>query len=161
MYNIRLSYHLKSNRPWLWPYRVTQGQIWCHWTPHIWFPINGYSNIWPNSVYLRDITLCNLSDIDFDLSRSLKGKCDCVIGLPIHNFLLMVNSNIVPNQTPLRDIRLQNVSDLDFDLSRSLKVKCDSAIGLPLHGFLLTFNINIGPNSALLRDISLRNLGDL
>ncbi len=32
---------LKSEWLCLWPFRVTLGQIWqCHWTPHIWFPIN-------------------------------------------------------------------------------------------------------------------------
>ena len=39
----------------------------------------------------------NLSDLDFDLSRSPKVKSDDVIGLTIYGFLLMVNSNIGPN----------------------------------------------------------------
>ncbi len=45
MYNTQLSYHLKSKWPWLWPYRVTQGQMWYYWTPHTWFLIDvrGYS----------------------------------------------------------------------------------------------------------------------
>ncbi len=55
------------------------------------------SNIWPNSAPLWDIRLCNLSDLDFDLSRSLKVKCEGANGLPIYGFLLMFNSNIVPN----------------------------------------------------------------
>ncbi len=46
------------------------------------------SNIWPNSAPLQDIRLQNLSDLEFDLSRSLKVKCDDVIGLAIHGFLL-------------------------------------------------------------------------
>ena len=33
--------------------------------------------------------LQNLSDIDFDLLRSLKVKCDGVIGLPMYGFLLI------------------------------------------------------------------------
>ncbi len=33
------------------------------------------SNIWPNSVPLGDTDLHNLSDLDFDLSRSLKVRC--------------------------------------------------------------------------------------
>ncbi len=33
---------------------------------------------------LRDIRLQYLSDLDFDLSGSLKVKCDGVIGLPIY-----------------------------------------------------------------------------
>ncbi len=47
------------------------------------------SNIWPNSAPLQDIRLQNLSDLEFDLSRSLKVKCDDVIGLVIHGFLLI------------------------------------------------------------------------
>ncbi len=91
------------------------------------------SNIW----LFYDIRLRHLSDLEFDLSRSLKVKCDSVIGLPIYAFLLMFNSNILPNSAPLQDVRLQNLSDLEFDLSRSLKVKCDGVIGLAIHGFLL------------------------
>ena len=47
------------------------------------------SNIWPNSVPLQDTKLRNLSDLDVDLSRSLKVKCDSIIGLSIHGFLLI------------------------------------------------------------------------
>ncbi len=47
------------------------------------------SNIWPNSAPLQDIRLRNLSDLEFDLTRSLKAKCDDVIGLVIHGFLLI------------------------------------------------------------------------
>ncbi len=64
------------------------------------------SDIGLNSAPLRDIRHRNLSDLDFDLSRSLKVKSDGVIGLPIYGFLLMVNSNIVPNLAPLRDMTL-------------------------------------------------------
>ena len=37
---------MKSEWPWLWPFKVTQGQMWwCHWTLHIWFSmIYIYSN---------------------------------------------------------------------------------------------------------------------
>ncbi len=41
-----------------------------------------YSNWAP----LRDIWLRNLSDIEFDLSNSLKVKCDGAIGLPIYMY---------------------------------------------------------------------------
>ena len=41
--------------------------------------------------------LQNLSDLDFDLSRSLKVKSDSGTGLPIYGFLLMFNSNIGSN----------------------------------------------------------------
>ncbi len=37
--------------------------------------------------------LSNLNDLDFDLSRSLKVKCDGIIGLPVYGFLLMFNNN--------------------------------------------------------------------
>ena len=39
----------------------------------------------------------NLSDVDFDLSRSLKVKSDDAVGLPIYGFLLMFNGNSGPN----------------------------------------------------------------
>ncbi len=65
---------------------------------------------------LYDISLPNPSDLDFNLSRSLRKH---TIGLTIYAFLLMFNSNIWPNSVPLRDKMLQNLNDLDFDLSRS------------------------------------------
>ncbi len=75
--------------------------------------------------------------LHFDLSRSLKVKCDSVFGLPIYAFPLIFNSNIWLNSTPLQNIRLQNLSDFKFDLSRSLKDICDDAIGLSIYSFLL------------------------
>ena len=48
------------------------------------------SNRGPDVAPLRDIQLQNLSDIDFDLSRSLKVICDGAIGLPNYGFLLLV-----------------------------------------------------------------------
>ncbi len=45
-------------------------------------------NIWPNPAPLQGIKLQNVSDLEFDISRSLKVKCDDVIGLVIHGFLL-------------------------------------------------------------------------
>ncbi len=99
----------------------------------------------PNSALLQDIhvMLRNLSDLDFNLSRSLKVKCNRTNGLPIYASVLMFNSNMWPNSAPLQDIRLQNLSDLDFDLSRSLKVKCDGVIGLCIYGFLLMYIVTI------------------
>ncbi len=43
---------------------------------------------WPQSVPLRDIRLRNLSDPDFDLSRSLKIKYDGAIRLPIYGLIV-------------------------------------------------------------------------
>ena len=80
------------------------------------------------------LTTQRLSDLDVDLSGSLKVTFDSVIRLSIYGFLLMINSNIWPNSAPLRDIRLWNPHDLDFDLSRSLKTKNDCVIGLPIYG---------------------------
>ena len=45
----------------------------------------------------RSATTQNLSDLDFDLSRSRKVKFEGAIGLPIYSFLLMFNSDIGPN----------------------------------------------------------------
>ncbi len=82
-----------------------------------------------------------MSDLEFDLSRLLKVKCDDVIGLSLYAYLLMFNSNIWPNSAPLQDIRLRNLSDLEFDLSRSLNVKCYDVIGLAIYGFLLIYTV--------------------
>ncbi len=87
-------------------------------------------------------TTKNLSDLDFDLSRSVNVEFDDAIGFFIHvyAFLLMLNSNIGSNQALLRDIRLGKLSDLYYDLSRSLMVKCESTIVPPIYGLLLMFN---------------------
>ncbi len=45
----------------------------------------------------QDIRLWNLSDLDTDLSMSLKVKYDGAIGLLTYDFLLMFNTNILPN----------------------------------------------------------------
>ncbi len=67
--------------------------------------------------------LQNLSDIGFDLSKSLKMKSIGAVGLPTYGFLLMLNSSMCYNSALLRDIRLQILSDLEFDLLRLFKVK--------------------------------------
>ncbi len=66
--------------------------------------------------FTRYKALKNLSDLDFDLSRSLKVKCERLIRLSICGFLLMINTNIGPNLAPLQDIRFRNLGDLEFDL---------------------------------------------
>ncbi len=45
------------------------------------FPLIFISNLGPNHALLRYVRLQNLSDLEFDLSRSLKVKCDGEIGL--------------------------------------------------------------------------------
>ncbi len=64
------------------------------------FPSMNNSNILSNSAPLRDVTLRNLSDLELDLSMSLKVICDNVIGLSIYAFLLMFDSNLWPNCAP-------------------------------------------------------------
>ena len=84
-------------------------------------PIYGFllmfnSDIWPNSdplrdisfqnikipilSHLRDISLQNLSDVDFDLSRSGRIKYDGAVGLSICDFLFVFHSKIY-GLTPL------------------------------------------------------------
>ncbi len=62
-------------------------------------------NIWPNMAYLRDTCTgtspSNASDLDSDVSRSLKVRCDGVIELPIYGFLFMFNTKIPPNSALL------------------------------------------------------------
>ncbi len=59
------------------------------------FPIYGFlvvssmSNIWPNPASLRAMIFQNLSELDIDLSRRLKVKCDGFIELPTYGFLLI------------------------------------------------------------------------
>ncbi len=125
------------------------------------------SNTWPNSAsFARYIRLWNLSDLDFDLLRSLKVKYDSVIRLPLYGFLLLFNNNIWPscNSAPLRDLSFQNLSDLNIELSKLLRSNVITSIYYA-YAFLLRlklmFNSNIWPNFALLRDIRLRNLRDL
>ena len=75
-------------------------------------------NIWP---YSPPLSHKKLSDLDCDLLRSFKVKCDVIIGLLIYDFLLVFTVTW-SNLLPLQDISPQNLSDLEFDLSRSLKV---------------------------------------
>ena len=74
----------------------------------------------PNPAPLQHIRLQNLSDLEFNLLRALKIKCDDAVRLPICDFLLVFNSNTYPESDALRDISLQNLSDLGIELSRSL-----------------------------------------
>ncbi len=71
------------------------------------------STIWPNSAPLRDIRLINRSDLELDLSRSLKVKCYGNTGLLMYGFLLF-NSNAWPNSEPFQDIRLSVTLTLTF-----------------------------------------------
>ncbi len=97
---------------------------------------------------------------DIDISRSLKVKCDSVIGLQIYGFLLVFNSNIWRNPAPLQDISFQNLSNLEIDLFNVTEDKYDHTNGLPIHTFTLMFSSNMWPNSAPLQDIKLQNLSD-
>ena len=48
-----------------------------------------------------------MSDLDFDLSKSLKDKSIGAIRLRIYGFLLMFNCNIGSKYAPLQDIRVE------------------------------------------------------
>ncbi len=106
--NLTLQGHSRSNvtTPLDSPYMIS-----CYWFN---------SNLWPNSGPFRNIRLWDLSDLDIDLSRSLRVKFDGSIGLLIYGFLLMFNSSssIRPNLAPLWNGRLQNLSDFEFDLPK-------------------------------------------
>ncbi len=101
-----------------------------------------HSNIWPSSFTRYK---ASKSDLEFDLSMSLKVICDNVIGLAIYAFLSMFNSNLWPNSASSQNIRPQNLSDLEFDFSMFSMFstfKCD-VIGLVIHGFLLIYTVII------------------
>ncbi len=65
-------------------------------------PVYGFllmvnSNIWPNVAPLQDICVQNMSNLEFDHSRSLQVKSNGAVGLPICDFLLVSNSNYMSN----------------------------------------------------------------
>ncbi len=103
------------------------------------FLVISYSNTWANSDPLRDISLRNPSDLDVDLSSSLRSNVMAPMDSQ-YMYMLSYNNNIWPNSAALQDMMLQNLSDLEFDLSMPIKVKCD-VIGLAIHGFLLTYTV--------------------
>ena len=108
---------------------------------------------------LWDISLPNLSDLDIDLSRSLRSNVIILLDSPYMLFYHCFTSNIFPILAHLSHINLQNLSDLDIYLSRSLKVKCKHTIGLSIYPLLLLLNSNIRPNSFTRYNAS--NLSDL
>ncbi len=86
-----------------------------------------------------------MSDVDIDLSRSLKVKSDSsILGLTIYGFILMFNNIISPNSAPLRDISFQNMTGLDINLSASLRSNVVASMD-PSYPFLLMFHSNIRP----------------
>ncbi len=66
-----------------------------------------------NFAPLQDIRLRNLSDFDFDVSRSLKVKCSGGIGLSIYGFLLIYTITTGLSLTDL--IGTRNVSYLEIE----------------------------------------------
>ncbi len=80
-----------------------------------------------NSAVLQDISLSNLCDLDFDLSRSLKVKCDGVIGLSLYGFLLIYIrlSNHISISHRLALIVIQNAFSYTLSLGPNYeKSKC-------------------------------------
>ncbi len=117
----------KCQWPWLWPYKVTQGEMWwCCWTLHMWSPIGLIvTHGLTRSAPLRDISVWNRSDLDSDLSSS--GKSNAIAPMdPLHTFLLLFNNNIWPNSAP-------NASKSEWPWLRPIKVtkvKCNCTNGL-------------------------------
>ncbi len=94
--------------------------------------------------------LQSFSDLDFDLSKSLKVISESVIGLSIYDSLLVSNSNIWSNSAPLQDISLLNLSDLDFDFQCHSRPNVIVSLDSPYMVFYLCLIIT----SALLGDMS-------
>ena len=66
------------------------------------------SNIVPNKAPLPYISIQNsMSDLEFDISRSLEVKSNDRVGLLINHFLLVSNSNHMSNSHPLGVIAIQ------------------------------------------------------
>ncbi len=86
--------------------------------------------IWGRSIVLKfwlKTILDYIQHLNFDLSRSLKVKCDGGFRLPTYDFLLVFNLYMAISAA-LPDISLWYLSDLDIDLSRSNeKVSLDSS----------------------------------
>ncbi len=67
-------------------------------TPFCDIQIKVVINCWHISVPYRSPTTQNVSDLDFDLSRSFKVKSNGATKLPVYDdFLFIFNSNIWPN----------------------------------------------------------------
>ncbi len=60
-----------------------------HCTPIYGFLLLFNNNIGTNQALLQEIRVRNLGDPEFDLSRSLKVRCEGTNELPIYVFLLM------------------------------------------------------------------------
>ena len=67
------------------------------------------SNISPNFAPLRDMTLWNLIDLEFDFSKSFYVKYDGAIYLPIYNSPLVSNSNYTSISHRLAVIAAQKI----------------------------------------------------
>ncbi len=84
-----------SDPTWTFQGQIPQSQIWwSHLTPNNDFLLVFNNNIWPNSALLWDMTLKYISNLEFDLSMSLKVKSNSVVGFPIYDFLLVSNNNM-------------------------------------------------------------------
>ena len=69
-----------------------------------------------------------LGHLEFDLSRSLEVKCDCIIVLTIYDFLLLCNSNIWPKFDSFIRYKASNLNDLDL----TFQGDSSSKVALPL-----------------------------
>ncbi len=67
----------------LWNPSFTIQIWWFHCNLHIWFQLVFSHDVESNCAPLGDIRLQNLSDLGFDLSWSVKGKCNGVVRLHV------------------------------------------------------------------------------
>ncbi len=83
-----------------------------------------------------------MSVLIFDLSKSLKAKCDDAGRLGMYDFLLVLN-RILPNTAPFQETSLQNLSDLHLPFM----IKSNGACRLPI---LLLTTLTSGPNFCMI-----------
>ncbi len=83
----------------------------------LWFPVSVLTIAYSLTTLLYKIWLQNLSDLDFDITRSIKVKCGVTI-LPIYGLLLMFKSKVWANLALLRDP--------EFEMWLTLTVTCQS-----------------------------------
>ncbi len=78
----------------------------CHWAPIDGFLLMVSSNKRPNTA-LCEISLQNMSDLDFDLSMSVNVKSNGAVALPIYDFPLVSDRNYMPSSDRLGVIAIR------------------------------------------------------
>ncbi len=91
------------------------------------------SNIWPVLALLLHTRLQGLSDLDIDLTRSLKDICDSAVRYVIFYWCLIITpvALYLREGLYLRNISLRKLIDLDINLPRSQKSNVIAPIDSP------------------------------